>query len=156
MEDVEQLRKLVDKFAGVIARISIMQMKDMMNETGLSHSQMVSLMELNFKGHCGISEIADNLGTTDAASSQLVQRLVTLELVQREESTQDRRAKKITLTSKGKKIVSDVISNRKKMIFEMVQNIPPEKQESIMEAINLMMKSAHELEERTFREGKEN
>ncbi len=155
MEDLEQIKKLIDEFAGVIARISILQMKDMMNETGLSHSQMVSLMELNFKGHCGVSEIADHLGTTDAASSQLVQRLVTLGLVQREESTQDRRAKKITLTAYGKKIVDDVISNRKKMIVELVRNIPPEKHEAILEAISLMVKSAQDLEERTYHDIKE-
>lgn len=146
MSDSEQIRQSISELAGIITRLSILQMKNLMNETGLSHSQMISLMQMNMQGCCGVSQIAEHLGTTDAASSQMVQRLVDMGLVEREESQEDRRAKKVSLTKKGKDLVNRLIENRRKMIEEMVNRLPEEKQTVMIESINLLLVSAREYE----------
>lgn len=148
MEDRELLRQQINELAGIIARLSILQMKELMIETGLSHTQVMSLMRLNYRGGCGISQLADHLGTTDAASSQMVQRLVNLNLVERTESHSDRREKKITLSADGRKLVERVIDSRRKMIEDMIANLPVEKQPAMIEAISMLVKSAHDYEER--------
>ncbi|MRR29419.1 MarR family transcriptional regulator, partial [bacterium] len=142
MNDVEQIRASIGELAGILARVGITQMKDLMNETSLSHSQMFALMQINSRGNCGVSQIADHLGTTDAASSQLVQRLVTLDLVERLESQEDRREKKISLTPRGKELVGRMVENRRNMIEELIRALPPEKQAVMIEAIGLLVKSA--------------
>ena len=146
MGDTEQIRRSISELAGIITRLSIIQMKELMNETGLSHSQMISLMQMHIQGCCGVSQIAEHLGTSDAASSQLVQRLVNLGLVERVESQEDRRAKKVSLTPKGKDLVERVVENRREMIEEMVDRLPVEKQLVMIESINLLLQSAREYE----------
>ncbi len=146
MNDVEQIRASIGELAGILARVGITQMKDLMNETSLSHSQMFALMQINARGNCGVSQIADHLGTTDAASSQLVQRLVTLDLVERLESQEDRREKKISLTPRGKELVGRMVENRRNMIEELIRALPADKQAVMIEAIGLLVKSARDYE----------
>lgn len=153
MEERDLIRQQISELAGVIARLSILQMKELMIETGLSHTQVMSLMRLNYHGGCGVSQLADHLGTTDAASSQMVQRLVTLNLVERTESHSDRREKKITLSAEGKKLVDRVIESRRKMIEDMIADLPADKQTAMIEAISLLVKSAHEYEDRQLEHG---
>ena len=152
MNDVDQIGVSIGELAGILARVGITQMKDLMNETSLTHSQMFTLMQINFQGKCGISQIADHLGTTDAASSQMVQRLVTLGLVERLESQEDRREKKISLSPHGKELVKRMVDNRRRMIEELIRNLPADKQAVLIEAISLLVKSAHVYEENQRRQ----
>ncbi|HEY4692277.1 MAG TPA: MarR family transcriptional regulator [Bellilinea sp.] len=152
MNDVDQIGVSIGELAGILARVGITQMKDLMNETSLTHSQMFTLMQINFQGKCGISQIADHLGTTDAASSQMVQRLVTLGLVERLESQEDRREKKISLSPHGKELVKRMVDNRRRMIEELIRNLPADKQAVLIEAISLLVKSAHDYEENQRRQ----
>lgn len=152
MNDVNQIGASIGELAGILARLGITQMKDLMNETSLTHSQMFTLMQINSQKKCGISQIADHLGTTDAASSQMVQRLVTLGLVERLESQEDRREKKISLSPQGKELVKRIVDNRRRMIEELIRNLPADKQAVLIEAISLLVKSAHDYEENQRRQ----
>lgn len=147
MTERDQIRASIGELAGILARVSMTQMKDLMNEASLSHSQMFALMQISHQGNCGVSQIAGHLGTTDAASSQLVQRLVNLDLVERLESQEDRREKKISLTPRGKELVDRMVENRRKMIEELIRALPDDKQSMMIEAIGLLVKSAHEYEQ---------
>jgi len=146
MNETEQMITSINELAGMFSRLFVNQMKKIMDENGLSKSQMFSLMHMNHHGHCGISQMADQLGTTDAASSQMVQRLVNMGLVKRIESPEDRRAKQISLTEKGKQIVGKMVENRHELIENIVKNLPPEKQQSTIEAITLLVQSARAYE----------
>ena len=64
-----------------------------MEETGLSFSQINILMRLLHGGNTGVSEVGSQLGVTNAAASQAVDRLVQLGLIERTEDPDDRRAK---------------------------------------------------------------
>jgi DNA-binding MarR family transcriptional regulator len=146
MSEQENISAQIDELAGIIARLSVQQMKNLMNETGLSHSQLITLMRLNQRGGCGISKLASHLGTTDAASSQLVQRLVNLDLVERTESVSDRREKIINLTPEGKKLVERVIESRRGLIQELVQSLPVEHQSMMLQAIHFLVIKARDYE----------
>lgn len=150
MNETDKIIASIHEFAGVFSRLSVLQMKKIMDENNLSNSQIFSLMQINRLGSCGISQIAMQLGKTDAASSQMVQRMVEMDLVERTESLQDRRAKQISLTDKGKKIVDQMVENRRGLIEAIVDNLPLDKRQSTIEAINSLVKSAGEYEKFQF------
>ncbi len=58
-------------------------------------------MRLKHGGKSGVSEIGGQMGVTNAAASQAVDRLVHLGLIERTEDPDDRRAKRLTLTQAG-------------------------------------------------------
>jgi len=76
-----------------------------------------------------------------------VQRLVNLDLVERLESQEDRREKIISLTPRGKELVGRMVENRRKMIEELIRALPDDKQSMMIEAISLLVKSAHDYEQ---------
>lgn len=73
--------------------------------TGLSMPQFSVMMQLHYRGACGMSRISEGYDITPAAASQLVDKLVQSELIQRVEDPNDRRAKLLNLTDKGKELI---------------------------------------------------
>lgn len=80
---------------------SFRDFKRFMDDSGLSTSQVHALMRLYHTESCGVSDIGDHVGVTNAAASQLVDRLVQQGLLKRVEDSTDRRVKHITITSLG-------------------------------------------------------
>lgn len=76
---------------------------------GLSMPQLGILMQLHHRGQCGISELGGKFDITSAAASQLVEKLVQAGYIARTENPQDRRARQLTLTGKGHKLIQDGI-----------------------------------------------
>jgi DNA-binding MarR family transcriptional regulator len=146
MNEADHLLAAIDEFAGIFSSHFIIQVKLMMDKTNLSKSQAFSLIHMNHHGSCGISEIADELGNTHAASSQMVQRMVDMGLVQRVEAEHDRRAKLISLSPKGKMLIEHMLEDRKKMIEAIIDMLPFEKRASTIESIDLLINSAREYE----------
>ncbi|NWF63301.1 MAG: MarR family transcriptional regulator, partial [Chloroflexi bacterium] len=66
--------------------------------TGLSMPQFSILMQLHHKGVCGMSEISERFDITNAAASQLAEKLVQSGYIERAEDPNDRRAKMLQLT----------------------------------------------------------
>jgi len=148
MTQERPLKELIGELANVITRVGQSQLKEYMNQTGLSHSQMMTLSRLYNHGGGRISQMGAHLGTTDAAASQLIDRLVNLGMVERIDSETDRRAKKIILTPKGKAVIDEMIARRERMVELMLATIPPEKQQLIREAASTLADAAREFETR--------
>lgn len=147
MTESRPLHEVIAELANVITRLGQSQLKEYMNETGLSHSQMMTLSRLYNHGGGGISEMGTHLGTTDAAASQLIERLVNQGLVERIESETDRRMKKIALTPKGRAIFDKMIARRNQMVKQMLSTIPLEKQHLIFEAASALTEAARNYEQ---------
>ena len=64
--------------------------------------------------HAACLRLALNLGVTNAASSQLIDRLVVSGLIERTEDPTDRRAKQLTITTKGRTVLEQGIATRRK------------------------------------------
>ena len=54
---------------------------------------------------CGVSDIGGHLGITNAAASMMVDRLVQMGLLERNEDRQDRRLRHLKLTEQGQALV---------------------------------------------------
>ena len=113
---------------------------------GLSMPQFGILMQLHYRGNCGVSDIGDRFDITSAAASQLVDKLVQSRLIQREEDPQDRRAKLLNLTEKARELLQRNIEERYRWVDQLAEKLTAEESEKVVEALNIMTQAARELE----------
>ena len=114
---------------------------------GLSMPQFGLLMQMHHKGDCGMSEVSERFDITPAAASQLVDKLVQGGLVQRVEDPNDRRAKLLNLTDKGRELIQQGIQERYRWVDELGSKLSAEERTQISAALNIMTRVAQELEE---------
>ncbi|HAV76406.1 MAG TPA: hypothetical protein DCX53_03535 [Anaerolineae bacterium] len=114
--------------------------------TGLSMPQFSILMQLHHKGSCGVSDISERFDISNAAASQLVDKLVQNRFIKREEDPHDRRAKLLNLTDKGRTLIQQGIEDRYRWMDELAGRLTSEERAQVSEALNLMTRAAKELE----------
>src|SRR5574341_2416064 len=94
MPSTEQFTRVIHDWSEVFMRRSMRDFKRFMDDSGLSPSQINALMRLHYRGKCGVSDIGEHLGVTNAAASQMVDRMVQLGLFTRSEDSDDRRVRR--------------------------------------------------------------
>ena len=114
--------------------------------TGLSMPQFSVLMQLHYRGACGMSKISEGYDITPAAASQLVDKLVQSGFIQRVEDPADRRAKLLSLTDKGTQLVQQGIEERYRWVDELAAKLSAEERVQVSDALNIMTRAAQELE----------
>ena len=114
--------------------------------TGLSMPQFSVMMQLHYRGACGMSRISEGYDITPAAASQLVDKLVQGGLIQRVEDPNDRRAKLLNLTDKGKELIQRGMEERYRWVSELTEKLTAKEQEQISEALDIMTEAARDLE----------
>ena len=114
--------------------------------TGLGMPQFSILMQLHHKGACGVSDISERFDITNAAASQLVDKLVQGGLLKRDEDPHDRRAKLLNLSDKGKKLIQQGMQERYRWVDELAGRLTAEERTQVSEALNIMTQAAKELE----------
>ena len=114
--------------------------------TGLSMPQFGLLMQMHHKGACGMSAVSERFDITPAAASQLVDKLVQNGFIKREEDPQDRRAKLLNLTDKGRELIQQGIEERYRWVEELGERLTGEERVKVTEALNIMTRAAQELE----------
>jgi DNA-binding MarR family transcriptional regulator len=141
------LTGVVREWSEVFMHRSMRDFKRFMDATDLSFSQISILMRLAHGGSAGVSEIGGQLGVTNAAASQAVDRLVGLGLIERTEDPQDRRAKRLALTQKGRALVEKGVRARSQWIEDLAQALPPEQQSVIVSALTLLTEASRKTKE---------
>jgi DNA-binding MarR family transcriptional regulator len=130
------------KWAETFTRRSMVESMRFKQESGLSMTQMHTLFQLHHCETCGVTEIGEFLGITNAAASQLVDRLVQSNLVTRNEDPTDRRAKQISLTDEGKEFVARGIDSRRKWMEQLTFELSIDEQELITDALTILTAAA--------------
>jgi len=115
-------------------------------DSELSMPQFGILMRLYYRGGCGLSDITRHAGVTNAAVSQVIEKLVEKRLIERSEDPADRRAKTIGLARKGRELVETSIGERYLWVDKLVANLTPEEQECVSNALPSLIKSFQKLE----------
>ena len=114
--------------------------------TGLSMPQFSVLMQLHYRGACGMSKISEGYDITPAAASQLVDKLVQSGYIQRVEDPNDRRAKLLSLADKGEELVQQGIEERYRWVEELAAKLSAEERAHISEALDIMTRVARNME----------
>jgi len=111
-------------------------------ESGLSMSMIGALFHLDKMGSSGVTDLGEHLGVTSAAASQMLERLVQQELIQRSEDPTDRRVKQIALTDKGCRVLEEGLRARQSWLDNLADNLSPEEKEQITDAMKVMIEKA--------------
>jgi len=116
--------------------------------TGLTMPQFSILMQLHYKGSCGMSEISEHFDISNAAASQLVEKLVQGGYIERDEDPNDRRAKQIQLTSKGRKLIEMGVNERYRWMDDLTSKLSAEEKLQVAESFKVLTEAAAQLEEK--------
>ncbi len=141
------LTEVIHQWSEVFMHRSMRDFRRFMDTTGLSFSQITILMRLDHGGNTSVSEIGEQLGVTNAAASQAVDRMVGLGLIQRTEDPEDRRSKQLALTPKGRDLINKGIEARSRWVEGVTNALNPEQQQMIISALNLLTDAAQKTTE---------
>src|SRR4030066_536821 len=115
-------------------------------DKGLTMAQFGTMLHIFHKGGCGVSDIGSDLGVTNSAASQMLERLVQLKLITRSEDPIDRRVKQIVLTDKGRQILQESRQATKAWLESLVQSMTAETQNQVSDALVTLIDRANQLE----------
>jgi DNA-binding MarR family transcriptional regulator len=141
-----QFSRAIRSWMDVFMHRSMRGWSQFAKSTGLSMPQFSILMQLHHKGVCGVSDISERFDITNAAASQLVDKLVQSGFIKREEDPHDRRAKLLNLTDKGKGLIQQGIEERYRWVDQLAERLTIEERVQVSEALNIMTRAAQELE----------
>jgi len=116
--------------------------------TGLSMPQFSILMQLHYKGACGLSQVSERFDISPAAASQLVDKLVQAGYLARAEDPSDRRAKLLTLSDKGKELIQQGMEERYRWMDDLASTVSAKDQKKVADALEVLTEAAERLEEK--------
>jgi DNA-binding MarR family transcriptional regulator len=139
--------KVLQEWVEVFMHRSFHDFKRFMDEYGLSASQVNTLMRLYHQDVCGVTDIAQSLGISNAASSQLVDKLVGYGLIDRKEDVHDRRVRQITLTQQGRELIRAGMTAWRAWMEDLTTTLSKEDQAAITAALKLLTEASRRLED---------
>jgi len=143
-----QLIQTIRQFMDIAMHHSMHERAHFAKAIGLSMPQFGILMQLHYRGNCGISGISDRFDITNAAASQLVEKLVQSGLIQREEDPHDRRAKLLNLTEKGRELIRQGIEERYRWVDQLAVELNAEERDKVTEALTILTEKAKEVDKK--------
>jgi DNA-binding MarR family transcriptional regulator len=147
MLETKSLTDVIREWSEVFMQRSMRDFKRFMDVSGLSFSQINILMRLVHSGDTSVSEVGEQLGFSNAAASQAVDRLVGMGLIHRTEDPEDRRSKQLTLTIKGHDMIDKAIVARSQWIEGLAESLNPEQQNTIIFSLTLLTEAARKTNE---------
>ena len=93
-----------------------------------------------------MSEISERFEITPAAASQLVEKLVQGNFISRYEDPQDRRAKVLDITDKGRELLQQGIEERYRWMEQLSERMTEEEREQVSESLDILTRIATDLE----------
>jgi MarR family transcriptional regulator, organic hydroperoxide resistance regulator len=146
MVSSSQFVQTIRQFMDMAMHHSMRERSHFAKTSGLSMPQFGILMQLHYRGNCGVSNIGDRFDITNAAASQLVDKLVQSGLIQREENPQDRRAKLLNLTDKGRELIQQGMEERYRWADQLAGKLTAGERAKVSAALNIMSRVAQDLE----------
>jgi len=147
MTETSHFSQTVRQWMDVFMHRSMRGWTHFAKSTGLSMPQFSILMQLHYKGACGMSEISERFDVSAAAASQLVDKLVQAGYIERTEDPHDRRAKLLKLSTNGAKLVDNGIQERYRWMDQLASNLSLADQTKVSEALSLLTEAAQKLDQ---------
>lgn len=145
MSTEDQFIRVLRDWSQIFMHRSMHEIIQFRKDARLSMVQTSVLFHLYHGSSCGVSDIGEFLGVTNPAASQMIHRLVELDLVERTEDPDDRRAKQLELTPYGHSIVKESIDTRRRWMEQLTNKLSSEEQMQIIQALRLLVNAARDL-----------
>ena len=113
---------------------------------GISEPECFVLVEIGRKPNVSVKELAEILRLDKSGVSRTVEELVQKDYVERKPSTEDRRFVVLNLTLKGKERFEKIENGMNRKFKEILDKIPVDKRELVIEALELYNVACCELE----------
>ncbi|HUZ18079.1 MAG TPA: MarR family transcriptional regulator [Spirochaetia bacterium] len=146
MEGREQFVKVLRDWMELFTNRSMSDFFLFVREQGLSMAQVGPLFHVNRKGVCGVSDVAEDLGVSNAAASQMLERLVQGGLVERREDPNDRRAKQIVLTDRAHAILHNISDARLRWLRALADELTIEEVELARKSVTMLIERTERLD----------
>ncbi len=139
MSSVDPFEAALQEWVAVFMRRSMRSFIQYAREHGLSMSQINALFHIHHHGGSGVTDLGEHLGISNAAVSQLLERLVQQGLILRYEDPADRRAKKLTLTDKGALTLQEGIHARQGWLHDLSATLSGAEKEQVAAALAILI-----------------
>jgi MarR family transcriptional regulator for hemolysin len=147
MSTAKQFSETLHEWTHTFMHRSFRDFKRFMDSSGLSASQANALMRLYHSAGCGVSDLGEHVGISNAAASQMIDRLVQMGMVERTEKSADRRVKHLALTAQGRTLVVTGIEARSHWMEELTEVLNEDQQAEISAALAQLIEAAQKLEQ---------
>lgn len=145
MTSIELFQEKFRQWSEVFMARSMADTVRFVKQSDLSFAQFGTLMQLYHVHQCGVTDIASRLGVTNAAASQLIDKLVQAAMVERTEDEHDRRVKQLTLTPKGREWVEAGHKARLAWTVSLAESLSPEQRAAAIRAMDDLITAAQSL-----------
>ena len=115
---------------------------------GFSMPQFFLLMHLYRHEGCGISDLSAHMEITNAATSQLVDKLVQAGLLLRTEDPHDRRARQVALSPQGKRLIEQGLEERYRWVEGLEASLTETEKDKVNEALTIMVRAVEDINEK--------
>jgi DNA-binding MarR family transcriptional regulator len=111
------------------------------DESGLTFAQMKALVELEAADADAstVTELSEELGISVPSASRAADGLVRKKLATRVEDTDDRRVKRLTLTSKGHRLADRIISARLATLEDFIGSLEDDERDKLETALDALL-----------------
>ena len=150
MSDPTQFSQSLREWMDSLTHRSMRDWSHYIKANGFSMPQFFLLMHLRHREHCGISDLSEHMEISNAAASQLVDKLVQAKLLVRVEDPNDRRAKQVSLSPDGEELIKKGIAERSRWVEHLAGNLNDEERQKVAEALEILNEAAKKLEASEF------
>jgi DNA-binding MarR family transcriptional regulator len=138
MPNKAEIIAVIRQWMEAFAMRSMQGMTRYVKAEGLSMQQFSLMMRLYYGGECEVNDIGRLFETSDAAASQLVERLVKAGLAERTEDPDDRRVRRIALAAKGRALIDRGIDERYRWVDALVGYLPAAQRAEVERTLALL------------------
>ncbi|OGO65438.1 MAG: hypothetical protein A2030_09625 [Chloroflexi bacterium RBG_19FT_COMBO_50_10] len=146
MQSPDPFVNTLQEWFGIFRRRMMSNFFTYARDKGLTMAQFGAMLHIFHKGACGVSDIGSDLGVTNSAASQMLDRLFQLNLVSRSEDPIDRRVKNIDLTDNGRQILQESGLAFQSWLEDLARSMTAEEQEQVRNALSTLIDKASQLE----------
>lgn len=145
MSQPEPFNLALNQWIAVFMHRSMQNMHRFAKESGYSMSQIFSLNFIHHRGKCGVTDLGEGMGVSNAAASQMLDKLAQQEMIERTEDPTDRRVKQITLTPKGAQVIKDSLFARQSWFRELEALLSDEEKHQAISVFKLLTEKGKQL-----------
>jgi len=138
--------KALHTWADTFMQHAMHGMLSLAKQKNLSLSQLGAMFRIHHDGSCGMTDLAEMLGISGAAASQLIDRLVSFGLLDRFEDENDRRAKRLQVTPDGDRMVHEIMDSRHRWLEQLSESLSEDERESAARILTMLSDRINEIE----------
>jgi DNA-binding MarR family transcriptional regulator len=135
------------EWTSVLMHSSLIGLARHAKANGLSMAQLGTIVHLHRLGACGVTDLSEDIGVTNAAVSQMLDRLVQSGLVARTEDPDDRRSKRVELTARGRRVMDATMEARQHWLQSLARALTENERRSATESLRLLAERTSQLRE---------